>query len=265
LTSGADIQSWSYNANTQIFTVNVVTAEFASPFPELANTFVVQVIFPEEDYIEGSFGIPVELTGAYISSTVMGWSLAPPTSYLPFFEIGLEGEADTSGFFHMFIPKGTIDMISGFVGETVSVNELAVYVDDAQSSTRATELNNGGYIQINVTFSEGDTSIASNGLSYVSKSVKTGQREPIKLFSNKTRIKKGKKVKLFGFIQDAKKDIKIKVLKKIKGKKKYKKIKTITTNKNGYFRTKIKMKKTAFFKVKQKKKKSSRIKIKVRK
>ena len=265
LTSGADIQSWSYNATTQIFTVNFITAEFASPFPELANTFIVQVIFPEENYTEGSAGIPVELTGCYISSTVMGWSLVAPTSFLPFFEIGLEGEADTSGFFNLFVSESAINLISQYAGETVSVNELAVYVDDTQSSTRASELNNGGYIDINVTFTEGDTSVTSNGMEYVSKTVKTGQRQPLILFSNKTRVKKGKKVKLSGFIQDAKKGEKVKFLRKIKGKKKYKKIKTVRTNKNGYFRAKIKMKKTAFFKSKHKKQKSSRIKIKVRK
>jgi len=190
--TGADITSWSYDATTQKLTINLTTASFATSVPEWDSIFIIGLDFPIENYDPSLPGLPQGMTGMSISTTVMGFSVAPPFEQYPYIGVSLSGAEGTSGFFHMYIPESTIDYLSELAGKDLTINDLAVFVDSSQASMNITELNDGSYIDIDIAFTSGDTtttqSIASDDIVYIDKYVETGEKMPLSLAATKSLI-----------------------------------------------------------------------------
>lgn len=268
LGAGADITSWSYDATTQKLTINLKTASFAASVPEWDSVFIIGIEFPVENYDPSLPGIPAGMTGMSISTTVMGWSVAPPFEGYPYIGVTLSGAENTSVFFHMYIPESTIDYLSELAGKELTVNDLAVFVDSYQASMNISEINNGAYIDIDITFTTGNTQTAqaryaTDDIVYIDKYIETGEQAPLSLAATKTSISQGARTRLYGWLSSGRKNKTITIYRKLQGEKKYKLFKEAVTEEGGYFKLKLRLQKTAKYKAIFKSRTSSIITITV--
>ncbi|MEW6408288.1 MAG: hypothetical protein AB1465_06405 [Patescibacteria group bacterium] len=262
ITGGVRVNSFTYDSATQKMTLIVKTEDLNLPSGTVS---LISLIFTS--LAESVEYPPVAVAGAYIASTVSEFSLILPQPGMPEMGISLTGDPNTSTFFNMFVPAATLAYMSELSGKTIGVKDLAVFIDDKQASTNVTELNGGGFIDINITFSSGDTTTGAafqNG-EKVTKEIIAKQKLPLSFAAKKEIIKKNKTAEFYGWLEKGKKNQKIVILRKKKREKKYTQIATVKTKKSGhfYYKSKAKAKGTYYYKAVYKNKKSPVIKLKV--
>lgn len=261
VTGGVKVKSFTYDSSTQKITL-VATTEVANT-PETST--LISLIF--SPLAENIVYPPVSAAGAYIASTVSEFSLALPQPGAPEMGIWLTADQNYSTFFNMWVPPATLAYMSELSGKTITVKDLAVFIDDKQASANVTELNGGGFIDINITFASGDTTTGAarqNG-EKITKEIVAKPKLPLSLAAKKEMVKKNKNAELYGWLENGKKNQKITIWRKKKGEKKYTKTATIKTKTAGYFYCKFKAKKrgTYYYKAVYKKKTSAVIRLKV--
>lgn len=245
-------QNWSYDAETSKVTVTItavgVEGTDLPDVPEGSDFFVVALV-PVVG--EGEDGPPAAMTGAWLSTNIMDWTLIPPSPDAPFFGFSLSGPTGVSGFMRMYIPSATIDLISGFTGNTLTPADMAVFENDDQSSTSITDVDGNAYVNIDVTFTE-DITTPSSTAATVTKEITTGEKQTVSLAATKYSVEKGSKTKLYGWLKSGAADKTVTVWRKLKGADEYVKIETLTTDAEGYFSTRLTINKTAHYKIKYK-------------
>ena len=249
---GGDIdpeQPWVYDETTGTLTVvftstGLKQASDADP----DNASIIAVVPPVE---LGEDGPPVEMTGAWLNTNVQNWELIPPSPDNVAFGFSLTGPAGETGFFHMFMPETMVDLLSELSGEDLTIEDLAVFNGDNQSSMSITEIEGGAYIDINVTFSEAVVAPTAKNSS-ITKNITVQEQLPISLAANKTTVKSSGKAQLFGWLKSGQKDKTIEVWRKVKGAESFTKWKQVKTNKAGRYEVKFTPSKTASYKVKYK-------------
>jgi hypothetical protein len=205
-------------------------------------------------------GPPAEMTGGWLSTNLQEWEIIPPSEKQVAFGFNLTGPSGTTGYFRMFLPETLIDLLSNYSGQSLTVDDLAVFVDDQQASLSVTEINGGAYIDINITFSEASTVVAADS---VTKKIVTAPQLSISLAAKKTTVSKGSDARLYGWINQAKANKTITLYRKLKNEKTYSVWKTIKTDNDGYFSAKYKASKTASYKAKYKDNSSETVKVTV--
>lgn len=265
ITPGANIDPsapWTYDATAGTVTVTftlegIVGSENFQSFPEGMGAAIVALVPASSD---GS-GPPAAMTGGWLSTNLQDWEIIPPSQDNIAFGFNLTGASGTTGYFHMFIPNAVIDLMNTFSETEITADDLAVFVDDQQASLDVTVMDDGVYIDINVTFSEASTAVTAN--SDVTKQVTAEPQLPISLAAKKTTVSKGADARLYGWIDQAKADKTITLYRKLKGESSYSVWKTVKTNSQGYFSKKYKAGKTATYKAKYKTKSSESVKVTV--
>lgn len=246
---GADLSTdnaWSYDADAGTVTVNftlkglIGSDEF--PIPDGMGMTIVALV-PSSD--DGS-GPPVEMTGGWFATNLQSWEIVPPSPENVAFGFNLTGPSGETGYFHMFMPTSLIDLMGQMRGENLTVDDLAVFNGDYQSSMSVTEVTGGAYIDINVTFN--DTSTTVSATSDVTKSITAAPRLALSLAAKKTSITSGSKAKLYGWINKNKANKTVEIWSKASGAKKFTKLTSVKTDDTGYFYSNQKLKKTTKFK-----------------
>jgi hypothetical protein len=225
---------------------------------------MVAVAWPVE---LGQDGPTTEFAGGWMSTNLQDWQMIPPSPGNPAFGYELSGPEGETGYFHMFIPQATIDLLSELEGIDLSIDDLAVFEDDEQSSISVSEYDTGVYtgalININVTFTE-DATTTETLSTNVTKKLTVAKQEALSITAQKSSLKKNKTAHLFGWLKSGKKGKAITLWRKLNGASKYKKIDTGTTLKDGYYEFDSVVKKTAKYKVKCNHKTSSIKRITIR-
>ncbi len=252
ITPGGDValdQPWVYDETNGQLTV-VFTSTGLKQVGEDAGPENVAIIAVVPPVPLGEDGPPVEMTGATLSTNVQNWELIPPSENNHAFGFSLTGPEGETGFVHMYMPQGIIDLLSQFSGEELAIEDLAVFNGDSQSSMSITEVEGGAYIDINVTFTEAAvvSPTATNGS--VTKSITVREQLPISLAVNKSEIKAGKTSRVFGWLKNGKKNETVTVWRKLKGENTFTKWKTVTTEQDGYYNVSFTARQTATYKAK---------------
>lgn len=268
VSAGVKIKSLNYDSATQKLTLVVRTEKFYPPeMKEPQPVMVFVFVKTTESTTPGQGGPPLAMAGGYVATTVLDWQIIPPKPGEASFGISLSGDEGTSGFFNMFLPPTMLAFMSQMTGKNVTVEDLAIFVDNDQASTEVNELNGGAFIDINVTFTSGVTSTGAAGASggSVTKKIMTKEKLPLSLAAKKEKMRKGKKVLLYGWLKSEKKNKKITIYGKKKGEKKYEKVAEVLTRKNGFYYYKFAPAETGtyFYKAVYKKKTSPKEKLKV--
>lgn len=269
VTPGADItEPWVYDATTGQVTVTIEQTELiGSEAPEDIDLFIIAVVFPVE---LGQDGPPLEAAGMWMSTNLTDWQMIPPSpeQETPQFGFRLTGPSGTTGFFHMFLPDGIVNLLSQFSGQTMDIQDLAVFVDDDQASMNITEIEGGAMIEIEVTFSEDATLVAETTSAYtrqaltalgkkitanITKEIVAKERLTVSLASEKYKVKKNGATELFGWTKNGKKGKKITLYAKEKEAKSFTKIASAKTKKGGQFVFTVNPAKQTTYKVKYKK------------
>lgn len=244
-------QNWVYDSvGSRVivnFTATGVKGDFGESFPEGSAVFIIALV---PVAAEGEDGPPESMTGAWLSTNVMNWSLIPPSPEAPYFGFELTGPAGETGFLHMFIPATLIDLLSEYSGQDLSAESMAVFENNDQSSTSVTDVDGSAYIDINVTFSNNVTSPAGAAETEVVKEITAGAKLPISLAATKYAVTKGDKTRFYGWIKSGKAGKTVTLWRKLKGADEFVKIATLTTQADGYFSTKVVINKTATYKAK---------------
>lgn len=249
-------QNWVYDADAgkvDITITNVGIQGNDMPIPEGFSFFAVALIEVAEAGVDGP---PAEMTGAWLSTDVLDWSLIPPAEGAPFFGFSLTGPSGITGFLNMYVPSATIDLISSFTGKTLTPADMAVFENDDQSSTSITDVDGNAYIDINVTFTNNITTPTTTAAD-VTKEITTGTKQTVSLAATKYSVTKGNKTKLYGWLKSGKQNKTVTVWRKLNGADTYTKIETLTTGTDGYFHTKVTVNKTAHYKIKYKRNSSA--------
>lgn len=189
--------------------------------------------------------------GMWMSTDVQEWQMIPPSPGNIAFGYTLSGPAGEQGFFKMFMPQGTIDMLSFYADETLTPDDLVIFNGDAMASLAVTSVTGGALVDINVTFSNFNNAVSTASQKLVTKTFKAGQQPNISFTAKKTKVKKNKRTKLFGWVKGVGKNKKVTILRGTKTKN-LKKWRTVKTNKNGGFSSWIKVKKNMKYKAKAK-------------
>lgn len=267
VTPGADIDPatpWAYDATAGTVTVTftlkgIVGSDSFQSFPNGMGVAILALVPVSTD---GS-GPPAAMTGAWLSTDLQSWSIIPPSADNVAFGFDLTGASGTTGYFHMFIPTGVIDLMSQLSGQTLTSSDLAVFNGDYQSSLNVTDMTGGAYVDINVAFSSADQTVSAISSTNITKSITAAPRLPLSLTPAKTTVAKNSNAKLFGWIDPAKTNKTVTLYRKLKGATSFSVWKTVTTNSSGYFKTTFTAKKTANYKAKYSSHKSSVVKITV--
>lgn len=254
-------ENWSYDETAGTVTVNFTARGVNNDdvdLPESTAIFVVAFVGVAED---GQDGPPPEMTGAWLTTDIMSWSLIPPSEEAPYFGFSLTGTSGTAGYFNMFIPDAVVNLIGQMLGRDLTIEDLAVFENNDQSSLAITEVDGGGLVEIDVTFTDDATSPQTAVEGEVTKEITTGAQLPVSLSATKYSVDKGDNSKLYGWLKNGKKNQEVTVWRKLKGQDTYTKIETLVTEQDGYFSTKLTIKKTAKYKIKYKKDTSSTTKV----
>lgn len=265
---GTKIASYTFDATTQKITLVVKTQEFyppeqTRPVPIMVFAFVLTTdsLTPREP------GPPHAMAGGYVATTVLDWRILPPENREPGMGIELSGTKGSSGYFNMFVPATMFDFMSEMTGKKSTIKNLAVFVDDEQASVSVTELNGGGFIDVNITFTSGNTSTAKalGAAKKITKKVMAKNKLALSLAAKKGKVKNGKNAKLYGWLKSGKRGQEITIMRKKKGESGFQEVTKVKTKKRGYFSYKTQGKETGtfYYKVKYKNKKSPTTAIKV--
>ncbi len=249
ITPGADIavdQPWVYDATAGTVTVIFTGTGLKQLSDGPDNAAIIAVVPP---VAEGEDGPPVEMTGAWMSTNVQDWELIPPTQDNVAFGFSLTGPVGETGFFHMFMPQGIIDLLSEMNGKELTIQDLAVFNGNDQASMSITEIAGGAYIDINVTFAAAVVAPTANSNS-VTKSITVQEQLPISLAANKTSLKKGATANLFGWLKSGRQNKSIEVWRKVEGESTFTKWKSTKTNKAGRYEVEFTARQSASYKVK---------------
>lgn len=254
ITPGADMENandWEYNAEAGTVTMNVTYKGIVTDTQDEnseRDMFIIALVFSSSDMSAG--GAPVEMIGSALATNLLQWLIIPPQPDAPYFGFQLTGTPGTTGFFHMFIPATAIEYISTMSGEELTVESLAVFVDDQQASMNITEVDGGAYIDINITFAEDALGVSATDS--ITKTITTGAREIVSLAAKKDTLDKGATAKLFGWIHQSKAGKEVVLYRKLKGEDKFTLWKTVETNDQGYYKVNYTAKKTGKYKAKYK-------------
>lgn len=244
----AQDQPWVYDEAAGTLTVVFTSTGIKQTSDDSPDNAAIIAVVPPVEI--GEDGPPVEMTGAWLNTNVQDWELIPPSPDNIAFGFSLTGPTGETGFFHMFMPDTMVELLSELSGEDLTIEDLAVFNGDDQSSMSITEVEGGAYIDINVTFSEAVvTPSAKNGS--VTKSITIQEQLPISLAANKTTVRSGgSKAHLFGWIKSGQKGKTIEVWRKVKGADSFTKWKHVKTDQNGRYEVEFTASQTAFYKVK---------------
>lgn len=264
---GANISEFNYDELAEQFTITFTTASFyipgdEDPSSEFIFAFIETAADPSQDNPEPAMGPPASMGGGYISTSVNMFEIIPPAGPEDFgFGISLTGTKGTAGFFHMNMPSTMLDLMSTMEGQTITADNLAVYIDDAQASLNVTETATGGaLIDINIVFTDNSTvanlrnTLAANT---VIKEIVAKEQLPLSGALKKTTVKKGDTARFYGWHSSGKKGKLIKIYQKKKGQKRLKLVATRKTKKNGYYFYSFKTKKTGIYYLKAKNNKNN--------
>ncbi|MFA6027342.1 MAG: hypothetical protein WC752_00215 [Patescibacteria group bacterium] len=192
-----------------------------------------------------SSGPPASMSGGYISTTVQEFQITPPSGPDEFgFGLTLDGPSGVSGFFKMYMPQTMLNLMGTMSSTTITAEDLAVFIDDAQATTSVTTTAAGGaYIDIGITFSTGNTTTASAlSTGTVTKSVETKEKEDLSAAFKKKTVLRGNYAKMYGWKKTSFKNKAVKIYRKLKGDDSYTLVDTVYTDNTGYYLYKFKPK-----------------------
>lgn len=262
ITVGGDMtvdSNWEYSADDSTVTVAftaksiVATNEQSGELEE--RPYTVLALVPAVEL--GQDGPPAEMIGSWFATNVEDWQMIPPSEGTPAFGYELTGPAGSTAYFRMFMPEGIRELLSTFMGEELSWDDMAVFSGDDQSSMSITEVTGGALVDIDVTFSSkapgtsGGASIASTGT--VTKRITVTEQEPVSISATKNSLKKGRKVTVYGWLKNGQANQTVTLWRKVKGASSFTKWQTLTTEADGYYSYQFTAKKTAKYKAKYKK------------
>jgi hypothetical protein len=273
IVSGGLIQSYSYNATTHQATIVWTGDQFIIPDNgQLVNESAFVFIAPGTDPTPENpnvQGCPASMAGGYVSTNITDWQINPPTSREQMgFGLSLNGPANLVAYYTMYMPSTMLNLMSTMSGRTVTPTDLALFIDNYQSSLKKTiTADNGVIFDISLTFKSGDTNVSST--STVSKTVMAQEREKLSAAFKDNKVKKNKTAKLYGWMKNAKKGKAINIYYKKKGASTFTFLKQVKTIKNnGYYIYKFAPTEKGQFYYKAKsvnnKKKSSKVKLTVK-
>ncbi len=253
ITPGGDISldtPWSYDADagtvTVMFTATGLKQVGNDTGPDNAGLLAIVPPVPM-----GEDGPPAEMTGTWMATNVQEWELIPPSEESISFGFSLTGPAGETGFFHMFMPDAIIELMSEYSGQELTVQDLAVFNGDNQSSMSITEVDGGAYIDINVTFSSTTISATAKGDNGgVTKEITVREQLPVSIAAAKTSVKEGKDARLFGWVKNGKKGQKVQVWRKQEGESEFTKWETAKIKKGGAYELEFTPEATATYRVK---------------
>lgn len=242
------------NSDTEyVYSISGVAGDFyppddtpSEPNQEWVYVFIATGSDPTPQNPEQS-GPPASMGGGFISTTVQEFQISPPSGPDEFgFGLTLDGPPNTTGFFKMYMPASMLALMSTMSGKTITVDDMAVFIDDDQASTTISETDAGGaLININVTFTSGNTSTATSALvesETVSKSIEAKEKLALSAAFVKTSVLRDKYAKLYGWKKTNFKNKAVKIFRKKKGDDSYTLVDTVYTDNAGYYLYKFKPK-----------------------
>ncbi|MBI2410448.1 MAG: hypothetical protein HYV32_00935 [Candidatus Kerfeldbacteria bacterium] len=251
ITPGGDIapdNRWSYDEEGGTVTVPFTATGLKQTSDGPDNAAIVALVAAVEP---GEDGPPEEMTGCWLSTNVQDWELIPPSEDNVAFGFSLTGPEGETGFFHMFMPDSMVDFMSEMSGEELTVEDLAVFNGDNQSSMSITPVDGGAMIDINVKFlSTAISATSEDDDGSITKEITVREQLPISLAANKTELKNGKQAQLFGWLKNGKKNKRVEIWRKKDGESAFTKWKNVRTKKNGKFTHTFIPRNTAIYKVK---------------
>lgn len=149
---------------------------------------------------EGEDGPPAEMRGAFMSTNVEEWELVPPSPGNPAFGFILSGPEGEEGFFRMLIPDAIVDLLSQFTGETLTGEDLAVVMDDQIASLSITDVDGGFFVDINVTFEENNTEVASVSADDTVTREVVVEQQPVLSLALEKQVAKGSSAELNAYL-----------------------------------------------------------------
>lgn len=218
------------------------------PNQEFVMVYVATGTDPSLENPEQAGGPPASMGGGYISTTVQEFQITPPSNPNDFgFGLTLSGPEGVTGFFNMYMPSTMLDLMSTMSGKTITVADMAVYIDDMQASTSITETAAGGaLINIDITFTSGDTSTTSSIAAddgTITKSIEAKEQQDLSIALTESVVTRKHQTTLYGWLASGLNHKKIKIYQKKVGHKKYTLVKQKRTNEEGYYAWTFKAKK----------------------
>lgn len=226
----------------------------ATPDPEMVFVFMANGTDPSMTNPEPNNGPPASMGGGYISTTVQNFQIIPPSDPNdPAIGVSLTGPVGISGYFKMYLPPSMLTLMGTMSGKTMAAADMAVFIDDDQASMSVTETTSGGaLIDINITFTEDDTSTAALASTDVTKEIITKEKLALSASFKKASVSKGKTAKLYGWKKSGYQNKSVNIYKKKKGATSYSLVETLKLNSTGYYKYSFKTNKkgTYYYKVK---------------
>jgi hypothetical protein len=207
--------------------------------------YIATVADPSRENAEQS-GPPASMGGGYISTTVQEFQISPPSGPDEYgFGLTLTGPANTTGYFNMYMPSTMLDLMSTMSQTTITAADMAIFIDEMQAYTSITETEEGGaLINIDVTFTEGDTSTSTLATDdTVTKSIQAMQQEDLSAAFTLSNVSRKEKTTLYGWLASGENHKRIKIYRKKEGHKKYTLVKQKWTDEDGYYTWTFKAKK----------------------
>lgn len=241
-----------YDADAGTYTITFTATGFIEGIDkDMPEGMVVSVMGLVGAVPLGEDGPPEQMRGAWFSTNLEEWELIPPSEGNVAFGFKLTGPTGSTGFFRMFMPQGIIDLLSEFSGKELTIEELAVFNGDEQASLAISEVEGGAYIDINVTFTEGLSTVTEpEAEGSVTKEIVVSEQLAISLAASKDTVKAGQEVRLYGWLKNGKANQDVTLWRKQKGEDNYVRWnKTLKTKKDGYFVVRFTARKTADYKV----------------
>ncbi len=259
--TAGELDQWSYDATAGQVTIQFEHTGFVEGAADFGPTdpFAIALIPADDTAVSGP---PSALTGMAMSTNLLEWSLIPPSADHPYFGFDFSGPAGSEAFIRLFIPDTGIDLLSSLAGKELTVDDLAVFLNDDQASMSITEVDTGIEVFVYIKFSDDKVAIIPAD-SEVSKSVTIREQANVSLTANKKTVAKGDRTKLFGWIKHAKADQTIVIKRKQAGESGYTEIDRVKTNSDGYYKSTIKVNKTANYIVTYKTHKSKKLTVTV--
>lgn len=244
--------NFMYDESTDEVTVTFVptellqVGEFENNAPDGQTQVILGLIWPTD----GTTGGPDENSvGIAFYTNMQEWSINNSDGDHNGYGFGLNGASGTTGRFTMFLPDASISSL----GDDVTSDDVTVYEDGVQTINSITAVEGGGLIDIVTSFTENGTDAELAENNGVSKSFLAAEKDKLSLGSNKYSLRKGGSATLYGWLnRDTNRNKSITIWRKADTDELYKKIDTIKTNRNGYYSSKITVRKSARFKVKYK-------------
>jgi hypothetical protein len=127
-----------------------VEAELPGPVSDFAIA-----IIPADD--GGPTGVPSVLRGSYMATNIspLSWRIIPPSAASLSFGFEVTGNNGQTAFFDLFVPDGLLGSWSALLGRPLSQEDLALFSDRYQASTRFKPIagsNPGALVEILLTF-----------------------------------------------------------------------------------------------------------------